>query len=455
MQLYGIFKDSYFSSVQLTKDNGYIAGGGINCTGDWSGDPFLVKVNSVGDTMWTKTFIDTFPHFYANVIKYLIETSDTNYIVVGVIGSYGWIAKITPQQNILWNRVFSRDTIESYFFSIIETDDKNCFVGGYMGNMNTRYDAWLVKISLDGDTLWTKTFGKIEIDESIFDICKTQDNNYVLAGMTQEFSPPYYSHAWLYKLNNSGDSIWMKDYKDSLDYQEIHSVIPTVDEGYLFTGRIALVGSQHTKGWFVKTDSSGEIMWTKTMGDSFSNIFRSARQTNDKGYILAGHTYSYGAGYADIWLVKTDSLGDTVWMKTFGDSITGEGASDVQLTTDSGYILCGDYWEKSAVLIKTDSFGNIGVKETSNIKTQNAKIEISQNPFIKLITLKYQLPVETPVSLNIYNASGTLVKTLVNEQKQPGIYSADFNAKGLPAGIYFAKFKAGDYKETKKLVLMK
>ena len=460
MQLYG-FDWNSFSSVQLTKDGGYIAGGSTNCTGDWSGDPFLVKVNSVGNTLWEKTFIDTFIHYYANKISCVIETSDSNYIVVGFIGSYAWVAKITPLQNTLWSKVFARDTIESYFFSVVETDDKNYLIGGLAGSSHDRYDAWLVKMSSDGDTLWTKKFGQTGIDENIFNISKTMDGNYVLAGATQEFSPPYYCYVWLYKVNSSGDSIWRKDYKDSLYYREICSVIPTVNGGYLFTGRITPNGEgQNTKGWFVKTGATGEIIWTKTLGDSFSNMFCSARQTYDKGYILTGHTYSYGAGYADIWLVKTDSLGDTTWMRTFGDSTTCEGANDVQLTTDGGYILCGDYWERCAVLIKTDSLGNVAVEESSSPKSNppSTTLRVNQNPFSQSTLISYSVPPNnyyTNTLLTIYDLSGRCAKTLINEQKPAGSYSITLSANDLKTGVYFVKLKTGNYNITKKLILMK
>ncbi|MDD2891301.1 MAG: T9SS type A sorting domain-containing protein, partial [bacterium] len=77
------------------------------------------------------------------------------------------------------------------------------------------------------------------------------------------------------------------------------------------------------------------------------------------------------------------------------------------------------------------------------------------NPFRNKTTIKYQIPVTSKVSLMIYDLTGRCVKALVNEEQIPGYYKAELNSKDYPTGIYFAKFKAGDYKETKKLILMK
>lgn len=96
-----------------------------------------------------------------------------------------------------------------------------------------------------------------------------------------------------------------------------------------------------------------------------------------------------------------------------------------------------------------------GIEENSKVKTQNAKLEISQNPFIKSTILRYQIPMETTVSLKIYDLSGKLVKTLVNEQKQPGGHSVNFDVKGLPSGVYFARFSANNLVVTRKIILVK
>jgi hypothetical protein len=114
----------------------------------------------------------------------------------------------------------------------------------------------------------------------------------------------------------------------------------------------------------VKTDANGNIIWAKTYGGTSSDGAFSVQQTSDGGYILAGFTYSFGAGGSDVFLIKTDANGNIIWAKTYGGT-GGENASSVLHTSDGGYILAGETNSfgaggGDAFLIKTDENGDIG-----------------------------------------------------------------------------------------------
>ncbi len=133
------------------------------------------------------------------------------------------------------------------------------------------------------------------------------------------------------------------------------SVQQTTDDGYIITGEM------DRDVWLLKTNSNGDSLWSKTFGGNTIDKGYSVQQTTDGGYIITGYTWSFGNGNSDVWLIKTDSQGNEEWEKTFGNSYSNEGYS-VQQTTDGGYIITGYYVAAGNIedlwLIKTDPQGN-------------------------------------------------------------------------------------------------
>ena len=106
----------------------------------------------------------------------------------------------------------------------------------------------------------------------------------------------------------------------------------------------------------------GDTLWTRTYGGGGDDYGQSVRQTDDGGFIIAGRTTSFGAGGWDVYLIKTDADGDTLWTRTYGNYYQERGRS-VRQTLDGGYIIAGrtnslGAGNRDAYLIKTDSDGN-------------------------------------------------------------------------------------------------
>jgi hypothetical protein len=135
----------------------------------------------------------------------------------------------------------------------------------------------------------------------------------------------------------------------------------TSDEGYIITGATYSFGSGSDDVYLIKTDSLGDTLWTRTYGDTSEDRGYAVQVTQDKGYIIAGRTSSFGAGSYDVYLIKTDSLGGILWTKTYGFS-SGDVGYSVQETRDGGFIVagCTRCFSNSSdlYLIKTDSLGD-------------------------------------------------------------------------------------------------
>ena len=195
---------------------------------------------------------------------------------------------------------------------------------------------------------WNKTFGGINWDRA-HSVQQTSDGGYILAGYTDSYGAGSRDF-WIVKTDSNGKEIWNKSFGGTGydhawppddGYDHAWSVQQTSDDGYILAGFTNSYGAGGFDCWLVKTDSSGNEMWNKTFGGSDGDDARSVQQTSDGGYIFAGSTLSYSGGSHVCWLVKTDSSGNKEWDKTFGGRYVSDGARSVQQTTDGGYILAG------------------------------------------------------------------------------------------------------------------
>jgi hypothetical protein len=219
--------------------------------------------------------------------------------------------------------------------------------------------VWFLRADGFGDTAWTRTYGGADPDLAI-SVQQTTDGGYVIAGWTASYGAGE-SDVWLIKTNANGDTVWTKTFGGT-DYDEGCSVQQTTDGGYIIVGTTQSFGGGGSDVWLIKTDANGDTVWTRTYGGVDSDGGSSVHQTSDGGYIVAGTTWSYGSGSGDIWLVKADASGDLAWAVTFGGAGRDDGFR-VQQTTDGGYVIAGrtesygagdyDVW-----LLKTDANGD-------------------------------------------------------------------------------------------------
>ena len=145
------------------------------------------------------------------------------------------------------------------------------------------------------------------------------------------------------------DTIWTNTFGGSNDDKGF-SVQQTTDGGYIITGSTKSFGNGYADVWLIKTDSNGDSLWTKTFGGIYEEYGNSVQQTTDSGYIITGRTDSDGNSGQNGWLIKTDANGNEEWTQILGGSNDDIG-NYVQQTTDGGYIITGE----------TDSYGNGGM----------------------------------------------------------------------------------------------
>jgi len=188
-----------------------------------------------------------------------------------------------------------------------------------------------------GDTLWTRTYGGSSNDWGEC-LRQTSDGGYIIAGATRSFGAGSYD-VYLLKTDSSGDTLWTHTYGGSSEDRG-YSVQETSDGGFIVAGQTESFGAGESDLYLVKSNSSGDTLWTHAYGGSSSDYGYSVQETSDGGYIVVGVTGSFGAGGYDVYFLKTDSSGDTLWSRTYGGSGSDWGES-VQHTSDGGYIVAG------------------------------------------------------------------------------------------------------------------
>jgi hypothetical protein len=295
---------------------------------------------------------------YANSIQ---QTSDGGYIVAGYTQSFGagftdfWALKLDASGQVVWQKTYGggNDEVAN---SIQQTSDGGYIVAGWTRSFGAGGpDLWALKLDASGQVVWQKTYGGGN-DEVANSIQQTSDGGYIVAGLSGS------SDFWVLKLDASGQVLWQKTYGGGgLDYA--YSIQQTSDGGYIVAARTFSFGAGNWDVWALKLDASGQVLWQKTYGGGDLDEARSIQQTSDGGYIVAGSTFSSGAGQADFWVLKLDGNGNVVWQKTYGGGDLDYGYS-IQQTSDGGYIAAGwtrsfgaggfDFW-----VLKLDGNGDI------------------------------------------------------------------------------------------------
>jgi hypothetical protein len=273
--------------------------------------------------------------------------------LAGSYGGWGWLVKTDSEGRQQWNQTYGGANTDR-FNSVIQTSDGGFALAGSSFGDNHN-DAWIVKTDSSGNIQWTKTYGK-EGDDEACSLLQLPDGRYVFAGVIQKnvTDSGGDSDFWLVKIDSAGNLLWNKTYEGQ-GFDIARSMIQTNDGGYAVAG---FTGPYHANGrdfWLIKTDSVGNLLWNKTYSRIESDFAYSLIQTNDGGYALAGRSMN------NFLLIKTDSSGVQQWAKTYGET-GGNYAYSVIQTSDGGYALAGignDGGNSSCVLmVKTDSGGN-------------------------------------------------------------------------------------------------
>ncbi|MGB3478352.1 MAG: T9SS type A sorting domain-containing protein [bacterium] len=460
-KVYGSLENDYAREVEQTVDGGYIITG-FTFAGATTCDLWLVKTDSMGDTLWTKTYGLASVYEAGRSIDL---TTDNGYIIVGTTNPGGLqedilLVRTDSMGDTLWTKTFGQPgAYQDFAYSVQQTTDGGYIMTGFGGlgpGGNIAPNIYLIKTDTNGNLEWFNTYDADTSWDMAFSVQQTADQGYIIAGIISPF--PYdSSDIYLIKTDSLGDTLWTKTY-GGLEDEYGEAVIQTSDGGYIVAGGTDSYGGGARDVYVIKTDSLGDSLWTRTFGGIENDVGFSVDETDDGEYIIAGSTRSYGSGLSDMYIIKVNSNGDSLWTSVIGGS-GSDGARDIHQTSDQGYIIVGD----------TGSFGSgsldmylvkilpdtMGIR-TDNLKPNHGSIMRSiQNPQRQLIAIQYYLSKGCDVRIDIYNALGGKIETITKKNESPDLHLLTWNGASTPSGVYFVKFEAGDFAEVQKVVLLR
>ena len=360
-QTYGGTASENCFSLLKTNDGGYVMIGHTYSFGAGDADVWLVKTDQYGSLEWDKTF---------GTIDYedsqdIITTNDGGYLIVGRSTTFGagdsdlWLIKTNSLGNMQWNKTIGGIGYDKAW-RIIKTSDGNYAFAGITNSFGAgENDYWLLKTDYQGNVMWNTTIGGIGDDRARC-LINTLDGGFLLTGWSNSYGAGGLD-IWLVKTDAFGNHQWNSTY-GGIEVERSTSLISTNDGGYIIAGSTASFGEGETDIYIVKTDLQGNMQWNKTYGGPAGESASKIINTNDGGYGIACHTYSFGLGENDIWFIKTDQNGNVVFNQTYGGEMAETPRAIIE--SDGGYVIAAhtvsfgagenDFW-----LIKTDENGVI------------------------------------------------------------------------------------------------
>ncbi len=299
--------------------SGYIFAGSLEDT--INVDVFLAKLNSLGDTLWTRRVGDS--AFQSGWMAKPV--SDGGYVLCGstaTVDSFGnaLIIKTDSSGNVIWQKDYGYFGSNEIAFAFTQTNDGGYALTGWRRYPSSLIDIYLLKIDSGGNFQWDTTYGS-QWREEAWSIVSTQDGNIVIAGAYA------YSlqgrHPYLAKFDLSGNMFWEKNVSGGFGDGTLYSVRELSDGSLIATGDHAYPPfPPSTQGVILKTTANGDSLWYKNYYSSYygRSYLRDIYPTPDCGFVACGFVVPQlpDTGHQDLWVLKVDSVGCEVSNCTVG-----------------------------------------------------------------------------------------------------------------------------------------
>ncbi|MBL7924911.1 MAG: T9SS type A sorting domain-containing protein [Bacteroidia bacterium] len=429
---------NYPFDIQQTLDGGYIYCGRST---DTLHHAILVKLDTIGQISWARTFHDSAGGFF----QYIEQMPDSGYLAAGHLfssGNHNWLLRFDKNGDTLWTRKLPPGGTNSYCHEIASTAQGSLYGLYGQGGPALSYLPYLSVALSNGVYLTTKTYA-YPIYANGMGMTGTNDNGFALTGFHNVSLPTGATNVFLIRTNAYGDTLWTKSY-DLLHEDIAHAIQQTSDSGFIISGQAYDPSLGYQQTFLLKTNAAGDSLWTKYYyGNSGLINELPLKQIPGGGYLLAGSHLDTLNNNLDVFLIRTNDSGDTLWTKKYGTG-NAEAALSLDLCADGGFIIgANDYTNQpngTTYLIKTDSLGHqLGSTGLASAEFDPEEFRLFPNPNRGLFTVRHPLDQGPHGELLISRINGQVVgrKTLHPSGETeiqatdlaPGIYLVNIHSK--------------------------
>jgi len=400
----------------------------------------ILYLNNLGDSInafssnsnmnWTAKFI-TNNNTLASTGRYLVNNTNLDMALTcvnnGIVASYHYGGN---DNELGYDLIFLPDS----GFMIVGTTKS------YGAGAN---DVYIIRTDKNGDTLWTRTFGDANGQEAK-GIEKQNDSVYIVAGLWGNINTNS-TDPFAMKINLNGDTSDFHFYGNNLQNFG-QSLCKTADGGFAIAGwsTVDYGGTYSPDGVIYKTDSNLNLQWTKYYGTIYNEDIFDIQSTYDNGFVLVGYSKRPSRG-EDVYIVRTDSQGDTLWTKTLGGAYDERAYSVVQ-TPDSSFAVVGYTYSfgaggSDAFFLKLKSNGDITVNNGIVPELKDLGIKLYPNPAKENITIDFKNALTQDAELVIYNTMGKKLRSYSLQKHQSEINIGLF---GIKSGIYYCELRTNN-----------
>lgn len=433
--------------VQPSLDGGFVVAGETDGPAT-SSELWVFKVDSGGDTLWN--------YYYGSAdwdgARAIDLAWDGSYVVAGFIGGYAqgdftWF-KVSDSGVRGWEEQWDAGA-HDVLYDIHQTSEQEYIMTGTSGPRDSLGLLYLIKTDSEGKIVWQVTSGGGSTGKAGRSVVEAGDFFFV-AGERMSGSADQ-GDMTLFTCSKDSTETSSFNYGDVSSWEKGFGIARAPNGGFVLAGSLGgPAGSEEGDDvYLLKLDSAMNVVWERRYGlYGFDDRASSVERIFSGGYLVTGTTSSFGAN-RDVWVLRINEEGDTLWTlvwDTGADDIGNAG-----YPTDDGFIIAGNREvgaASSAFLLRLGE-EKPGVTEPSAPQSPDLAVSYRSGSLF----INYTLHHRAKINLSVFDAAGRKVTELLDTHKSPGSYSLNRNVSHLSPGVYFVRMASDDQSSTAQIVV--